>query len=135
MNTIIITKHLKTLLKIYVEKKELLFNDNIRIKNVYDSEIEEIKKLIKNIKLMNEPLKEFINSNIEGFPKNKTIIDIMNNDILYHCEWIPYNEYEYCLQNKFLGTAVVISGEHKGKEFHSWEKSNSEIFYKLASNI
>lgn len=82
----------------------------------------------------------WINRNIDGLPKEKSTIKIINKDVdgehIHVCEWKPFDKSEYRENDMpgtgYLGTARVIQEPHMGIGFHAWDQNNSEfIYYKI----
>lgn len=77
----------------------------------------------------------YINRKIINLPREISIMNIIVSGIeeekIYKCEWVP-SKNENLPDQGFLGTAVVISGEHKGNGYHAWDQNDSEfIYYKI----
>ena len=86
-----------------------------------------------------EQRKGFINRHVDGLPKEATIIHVVGKDVygdsstIYLCQWKPNTRaYDYnnnVLPNGYLGTATVIDGRYKGKEFNAYMQNNSDFIH------
>lgn len=92
-----------------------------------------------------EPRPGYKNRHVDGLPDKPCYMQIIDSDgNIYLCEWEPFDESKFKMENYkpgkptpghgYLGTAKVIGGQHKGIGFHAWDQNDHEfIYYSLYS--